>query len=247
MVTVKQTLESGITPISLEFFPVRFFHSDEKLLRSIITVNSLDLGTLGYHQYRFVARRTKLGSQLVSRHLLKLFRTLPEMLERDPDIAAVTVPVYARLLFEGELASELVEIQSLYFEVPPKKICIELSADILYEDLAVAKEKIDELRALGYKVAISEVGDRFCPVFRLSELDFDYAFMDEYSVKTLGDDSAEHVAGSLVGYLHHLGVRVIAPGLDTEEKIRAAKQVEADGYTEESFSCFDREDVTLDE
>lgn len=247
MVTVKETIESGITPLSLEFFPVGFFTDEEKLLRSIITVNSLDLGVLGHDQYRFVARRTGLGARLVRCHLLKLFRELSAMIAIDPNAATVTVPVYARWLFDGTLVNDLLELQSLYYEVAPKKICIELSADILYEDLAVAKEKIDEIRALGYSVAISEVGDRFCPVFRLSELNFDYAFMDAYSVKTLGDDSAERIAGSLVEYLHRLGVKVIAPGLDTGEKIEAAKRIGADGYTEELLADLNREDTSSNE
>lgn len=247
MVTVKETIESGITPISLEFFPVVFFNSDEKLLRSTMTVNSLDLGALGSDQYRFVARRSGIGAQLVRRHLLKLFRELSVMVAIDPDIAAVTVPVYARLLFDDTLVNDLLELQSLYYEVAPKKICIELSADILYEDLAVAKEKIDEIRSLGYSVAISEVGDRFCPVFRLSELDFDYAFMDAYSVRTLGDDSAERIAGSLAEYLHRLDVKVIAPGLDTGDKIEAARRIGADGYTEEVLVDWNREDASSNE
>jgi EAL domain-containing protein (putative c-di-GMP-specific phosphodiesterase class I) len=102
---------------------------------------------------------------------------------------------------------------------------------MLYEDLDVASEKIDELRLLGVKVAIFEVGDRFCPVFRLSELKFDYAFMDSYSTESLGGDSAARIAGSLVNYLHHLGALVIAPSLDSQEIIESAKLIGADGYT----------------
>ena len=113
-------------------------------------------------------------------------------------------------------------------------MCIELSADILYEDLAAASEKINELRSLGVKVAICEVGDQFCPVFRLSEIKFDYAFMDSYSTESLDKESCERIAGSLVKYLHYLDAKVVAPGLDAEEKILGAKSVGVDGYTEES-------------
>ena len=233
MATVKETIESGITPIKLEFSRVKLFESDEKILRSFITVNSLDLGTLGYRQYRFVARRTKVGNHLVKRHLLKLFQAMPDILEANPGLSAVTVPTYAKMLFTGELAGILVDLQSLYYEISPKRICIELSADILYEDLTLAREKIDELRELGYKVAICEVGDQFCPVFRLSELKFDYAFMDMYSTASLDKDSAERIAGSLVGYLHHLNAKVIAPALDCEAKIAGAKRIGVDGYTED--------------
>ena len=233
MTTVKETVDSGIAPIVLEFSKVNFFESDRKILRSFLTVNSLDLGVLGYSQYRFVARRTKVGNRLVRRHLEKLFRLLPDLLAKEPDITCVTVPVYARLLGESELAEMLVDISSLYPEVPLGRICIELSADILYEDLEMASEKINELRNLGVKVAIFEVGDKFCPVFRLSEIAFDYAFMDVYSTKSLENESAERVAGSLVKYLHHLDAKVIAPGLDTEKKIETAKALGTDGYTKD--------------
>ena len=236
MVTVKETVESKIKPITLDFSEINFFESKAKMVRSFLTVNSLDLGVLGYAQYRFVARRTKVGDQLVRRHLEKLFRRIPELLEENPDILCFTVPVYARLLADSQLAAMLVDMISLYPEVPADKVCIELSADILYEDLKLASEKIDELRGLGVKVAICEVGDEFCPVFRLSEIKFDFAFMDTYSTASLGTDAAERVAGSLVGYLHHLHSKVIAPGLDTEEKIASAKLIGADGYTNEQLS-----------
>jgi EAL domain-containing protein (putative c-di-GMP-specific phosphodiesterase class I) len=71
--------------------------------------------------------------------------------------------------------------------------------------------------------------------------------MDDYSVRSLDDDSAERVAGSLVEYLHRQDVKVIAPGLDTEGKIAAAKLIGADGYTEESPTYVNMEDTSSDE
>ena len=84
---------------------------------------------------------------------------------------------------------------------------------------------------MGVKIAVCEVGDEFCPVFRLASLPVDYAFIDEYATASLDRDDAERVAGSLVKYLHYLDVKVIAPELDSEDKIAGAKAVECDGYT----------------
>jgi EAL domain-containing protein (putative c-di-GMP-specific phosphodiesterase class I) len=120
---------------------------------------------------------------------------------------------------------------TLYPETPPSKICIELSADILYEEMDEAIPRIAELREMGVKIAVCEVGDEFCPVFRLATLPVDYAFMDEYATASLDRDDAERIAGSLVKYLHYLDVKVIAPELDNEDKISGAKTVECDGYT----------------
>jgi EAL domain-containing protein (putative c-di-GMP-specific phosphodiesterase class I) len=94
-----------------------------------------------------------------------------------------------------------------------------------------AAARIAELRSLGVKVAISEVGDEYCPVFRLTTLAFDYAFLDRYATDSLLGDGAERIAGSLVGFLHYLKVKVVAPLLETEEQCAAAEAVGCDGYT----------------
>jgi EAL domain-containing protein (putative c-di-GMP-specific phosphodiesterase class I) len=204
-----------------------------------MVINSLDVGTLGYRQYRFVARRTKQGNHMVKRHIEKLIRLIPRILEKHPEIECFTIPVYARLLKEGELAGLLFDAFSLYPEVSPSSVCIELSADILYEDIADAKVKMKELRELGVKLAIAEVGDEFCPVFRLAELPFDYAFADEFTTASLDREDCERVGGSLVKFLHYLNAKVIAPELDSQEKIDGAKSVSFDGYTTSAFLPMD--------
>ena len=232
MATVKETLESGIKPISIDFSKVCFFEANKNIYRSFLTVNSLDLGVLTYEQYRFVARRTKVGEALVKRHLEKLFRYIAKTYQTDKSTFCYTVPVYARLLVENTLLTILMELKALYPEVPMKKICIEISADVLYEELDGLSEKIELLRELGVKIALCEVGDRFCPAFRLAEISFDFAFLDSYTTDSLENDSMERIAGSMVRYLHSLGVTVVAPMLDTQLKIDNARTVGVDGYTD---------------
>ena len=230
---VKEVIDSGIQPIVFHFEPVKFFSSPSCIVRTFLIINSLDLGTLTYRQYRFVARRTKQGDRMVERHLHKLLRAMPSLLEENPKVDCFTLPIYARLLRDGVLAKMVMEALALFPEVPPARLCLELSADILYEDMADATQRIAELRALGVKVAICEVGDEYCPVFRLANVAFDYAFLDTYATESLARDVAESVAGSLVGYLHYLNVKVIAPGLTTEELRKTAEACGLDGYTEE--------------
>ena len=231
---VKALIESGVAPLVLHYEPVRFFATTETVLRTFLVVNSLELGTLTMREYRFVARRTKQGDRLVERHLIKLCREIPALLAERPEITCFTVPAYARLLRDGFLTKTVLETLALFPAVSPSLLCIELSADILYEDMEEASARIAELRSLGVKVAIAEVGDEFCPVFRLTAVAFDYAFLDRYATDSLRGDSAERIAGSLVGFLHYLKVKVIAPALDGEEQRAAAEAVGCDGYTEGS-------------
>ncbi len=227
---VIETVESGITPVRLVYDVIYRFDEQPLLLRTFLKLETLDLGMLTYRQYRYVARRTKQGDYLVARHIDKVCRDYPNLLEVEESVECVTIPVYARLLRGGLLASMFEHAFSKYPHIPRGFICVELSADILYEDIEDARERIRELRELGLKIAICEVGDQFCPVFRLSELAFDYAFVDPYAEASLIREDAERVAGSLAKFLHYLGAQVIAPDLESVDHVAGAKAMEFDGY-----------------
>ncbi len=225
---VNEAVNSGIPPISLAYDVIHFLEGDKKLVRSFMEIESLDVGHLTYKEYRFIARRTKLGNAMIERHIEKLFRVYPKLITKD--VLCITIPVYARLLMGGVLAGILFDALSCFEEVKPSAICIELSADVLYEDMQEAKLRIDELREMGFKVAICEVGDEFCPVFRLAEIAFDYAFVDQYVINSLSREDVERVAGSVVKFLHFVGVKVIAPDLETDAQLAGAKFAGFDGY-----------------
>ena len=227
---IAQVVESGIQPITLHYDTVHFFDESPSIKRSFLQINSLDMGTLTYRQYRFLARRSKQGDALVRRHLHGLLRAIPKFGDKEK-AALYTMPVYARTLQGGKLAEILFEGFSLFPKAAPNLVCMEFSADLLYEDVALARERIETLRSLGVKIAIGEVGDEFCPVFRLASLPFDYAFLDEYSIEHLLDDNAEQSVGALIAYLHTLQVRVIAPNLLRDEQIERARALGCDGYT----------------
>jgi EAL domain-containing protein (putative c-di-GMP-specific phosphodiesterase class I) len=227
---IGQVVESGIQPITFQYDTVHFFDESPSIKRSFLQINSQAMGTLTYRQYRFLARRSKQGDALVRRHLHGLLRGIPSFSDKEK-AALYTMPVYARTLQDGKLAEILFEGFSLFPKVAPNLVCMEFSADLLYENVEVARERIDALRSLGVKIAVGEVGDEFCPVFRLAALQFDYAFLDEYAIEHLLDDNAEQSVGALIAYLHTLQVRVIAPNLLRDEQIERARALGCDGYT----------------
>lgn len=227
---VAQVVESGAQPITLQYDTVHFFDDAFPMKRSFLQINSLELGVLSYRQYRFVARRSKQGEALVRRHVHGLFRVIPQLRAKE-GVSLFVLPVYARTLQNGKLAEILFEGFSLFPKVEPATVCIELSADVLYENVEQTRESLEAIRALGVKVAIGEVGDEFCPVFRLSTIPFEYAFLDEYAITHLLDDNAEQSVGALIAYLHTLQARVIAPSLESDAQIDHARALGCDGYT----------------
>ena len=230
MATVQETIESGILPIVIETCDVNFFESREKLSRTHLTINSLDLGVLTYEQYRMVARRAKQANQLADRHVQKLFRILPTLMASREEVSCYIIPIYARLVRDGELVDILLRAMSIYPDAHPSRVCIEISSDILFEDIDSVRERIEQLRSMGYRIALSEVGDRFCPIFSLAELDFDYAFLDPALFARLTDESGERVVGSIVSYLKGLGVKSLATDVTDPSTLEALRRIGCDGF-----------------
>ncbi len=226
---VDEVVESGITPISLSYDTLRIFDERFRIMRSQIVIESLQLGILTQKQYRFVARRSKKGEALMQRHIGKLFLAYSE-LTASSDVDCITLPVYPKPLLSGELTEMLFRAKTAFPEVNPAKICIEVSADILYEDLSTAQKRLNEIRDIGFKTAMFEVGDGFCPVFRLAELPLDYIFADPEIAVALESDETSDRAKSLATFLHLSDKKVFAVSLSDTSQMMRAKTVGFDGY-----------------
>ena len=152
------------------------------------------------------------------------------------------------LIRDGELIRILYDAFAMSPAVHPSQVCIEVSADILYEDTETVKARLEEIRELGVKVAINEVGDEYCPFFKLSGLPFDMIFLDGYATDILDSSEAEQVMGGLVQYLKSFGVPVIAPELETDAQLAAAKLLECDGYSlSPTATIYEEEEETEEE
>ena len=149
------------------------------------------------------------------------------------DARCFSFPVHAKMLHDGELSGALAELCPS-FGVSPSLLCAEVSADMLFEnDARVEKieKELDAIRSMGCHIAISEIGTEFSPSFRLAKFDFEYAILDKSVVKELTNEASERAVGGIVGYLHCLKAKVIAPCLATEEQAAVAKKLACDGFS----------------
>ena len=222
-------LASGIEPLVFDFEEVKLFDSDKILLRTFLVVNSLELGVLTMKQYRFVARRTAVGDDMVARHIHKLFYKLPELMNSMPQVSLFTVPVYPRMLKNKSIADMIMRELAKYPEVDLSRFGLEISSDILYEELDDLVPELEKCRELGVKLIVSEVGDPFCPVLRLKKLPFDMAFLDTAALHLSEDDPA--LPESLVFMLKSLKLSAYATDLSDDSLIETAEAIGCAGYS----------------
>jgi len=137
--------------------------------------------------------------------------------------AAVAVNVSLAQLDRG--AYDAVAEALRRHDVPPSCLELEIAAGGLGYDLAAARSRMTELRALGVRLTMDAFGAPRSTIDHVLHLPFDAVKIDRACVRELGgvaEGGAERVYGALVGLGRALGLEVVASGVETETQRRAA-------------------------
>jgi EAL domain-containing protein (putative c-di-GMP-specific phosphodiesterase class I) len=227
---VEQVIESGVKPIILDLQKVVDFSSNVQGIRSSLVIKSLQLGTLTASEYRYVARRTNQGSRLVERNIEKLFFFFDDIKKEFSKAEFFTISVYARSIIDGQLTQALIDNFAKFPSVDPAMICIELSADILFEYLNKYNNELKKLKQLGVKIALCEVAQEFCPLLRLNEIEYDYVFLDGYFTRSLDKQEKESQINGIMSIINTRPCKIYGSCVE-DEYISLLEKVGADGYT----------------
>ena len=227
---VEQIKDSGVIPMVLDAQRVLDFSGSVEGIRTSLTIKSLDLGVLTANEYRYIARRTDQGARLVERNLEKLFYFYHDYKTEFPKAKFFTLSVYAKALLNGELFKILDGYFKTHPLVAPEDICLEMSADILFEDINAYKKEIQNLKQLGVKIALCEVASEFCPLLRLNEIEYDIVFLDKYFIDSLTEENGESKASAVMNIIDSRPSKIYGSCIE-KVSIPLLEKVGADGYS----------------
>jgi diguanylate cyclase (GGDEF)-like protein/PAS domain S-box-containing protein len=118
--------------------------------------------------------------------------------------------------------------------LPPKNLQVELTENTLMINSASNLAKLQHIRQLGARVAIDDFGTGFCSFSYLLQYPVDRLKIDQsFVMKAVTEPNAATVVRTIVAMSHHLGIKVIAEGVETPEHLRFLAQRkcdEAQGY-----------------
>ena len=85
------------------------------------------------------------------------------------------------------------------------------------ENLTTAADKLARLRAAGVRFALDDFGTGYSSLAYLQELPLDYVKVDRSFVQRIGDGgTGEGIIEAVLAMAGHLGLEVIAEGVETE-------------------------------
>ena len=106
--------------------------------------------------------------------------------------------------------------------MPVDLIELELTENIVMEDLERAKGICRQLKDLGFRISIDDFGSGYNGETSLLDYRADFVKIDMGIVRDI-DTVKDHqdIAKSLISYAHDRGISVVAEGIETEAELRS--------------------------
>jgi EAL domain-containing protein (putative c-di-GMP-specific phosphodiesterase class I) len=112
----------------------------------------------------------------------------------------------------------------------PARLEVEVTEGILISDNDLARDLLDELRAMGIQISLDDFGTGFSSLGYFRNFQFDKVKVDKSFVSDIAtNDNARAIIRSIVNLGRNLGMVVVAEGVETEEQLEALR---ADGCTQ---------------
>jgi EAL domain-containing protein (putative c-di-GMP-specific phosphodiesterase class I)/GGDEF domain-containing protein len=131
-----------------------------------------------------------------------------------------------QLILQRGLEQARVERFMAELGVDPARIVIELTEDYPTIDFRMVHEALMLYRAMGFRIAIDDLGEGFASLRLWSELKPEFVKADKHFVTGIANDPVKlHFLRAIQHIADHCGSLVIAEGIENAEDFRVAKDI----------------------
>ena len=111
--------------------------------------------------------------------------------------------------------------------IAPDRVKLEVTESGSFDGKA-AQQFFQEVHEMGMSLALDDYGTGYSTLSAVSDFPMDYIKLDKSVNDIHLQPGKEHYLESLVSFIHGLGKRIVAEGVETEEQIQLAKGLEID-------------------
>jgi len=134
---------------------------------------------------------------------------------------AMAVNVSVRQLAQSGLL-ELVEHCLAVSGLDPACLTLEITESVLVQDPDLARDRLEQLRAVGVRLAVDDFGTGYSSLAYLQRFPLDAVKIDQAFLRDLEPGGTDHtIVGSIIDLAHGLGFEVIAEGVETHDQLGA--------------------------
>ncbi|NQD36693.1 EAL domain-containing protein [Permianibacter sp. IMCC34836] len=140
----------------------------------------------------------------------------------------ISVNLSARQFGIAELVTQIARIVE-QCQLRPNQLELEVTESSLMQDLEHSQRVLRELRQQGFRIAIDDFGTGYSSLAYLRQFEIDTLKIDRMFIAnalTNGKDAA--IVETLIQLSHHLGMEVVAEGVETTEQLRWLQSIDCD-------------------
>ncbi len=141
---------------------------------------------------------------------------------------AVAINLSVRLLNDTRFRKQILE-RLIAREFLPDSLILEITEDILMQDLVEAEVFLQQARALGARIALDDFGTGQSSLSHLRQFPFDFLKIDREFIRNADTDVNDaSLVRAIVQLSHALGIQVIAEGVETEAQLTFLQSLSCD-------------------
>ncbi len=140
---------------------------------------------------------------------------------------SVAVNISGRHLLSRTLIDHVTSALATH-RIEPNRLILELTETVLLADLPTVAVEMERLRSLGIRVAIDDFGTGYTSLAHLQHLTVDEIKIDRSFIQQLPGGRDSSLVRMVTELGHHLGVQIVAEGVETDDQVAALREVGCD-------------------
>lgn len=154
-------------------------------------------------------------------------RYIRSWLDSGYDPGVISVNLSQAHFLEPNFLEKFEKIRCEY-DVPAKYIELELTESLVFQNMPLLFDIIEELHNLGYKCSLDDFGSGYSSLNILKNIPVDVLKLDRGFFIGKYDDRSQQVINGIINLTRDLGIKTVAEGVETESQISFLREIGCD-------------------
>ena len=128
---------------------------------------------------------------------------------------------------EKDFVSKIKEIAERY-DFDRKHLLLEITEDSIEKNLDVAMNNIIQIKALGFRIALDDIGGGYTSLISLCEYPIDVVKIDREILCMTEKEAGKKLFLGMISFAHNLDLRVVCEGVETHDQNQLVSESECD-------------------
>ena len=242
---VKRTIDGGVKPIEILFFPVYdLLYGEVKAYKAELIIKSVVAGTLAPDDY-FNVVDEKVLNKLALRAVKKAAETVSVFEKNGVKTQALFIKIPSSFIYFqnifGALKRETERVKNEnggdFNEKQIAKICLTFDEQVTFADQNTLVSAVADIKSAGLKVAFCGYGGENFAIEKLISACPDYVFASKKLVKLCGDREKSSAVAPLINLVKGLSGEIIAENIESDDELTEFRTRDCYGFVpDENYS-----------